>query len=412
MGILMIIGGLFALPIGIALLVIWITGRKEQEQAPRRRLLTLFGFMVLALALLNIVLRLNPYGRKINSSLVGIALLPILVALLAVLILNANAIARLWTADRLILLALGSASLILFALLWLVEQSTFYILIGLGLGLALIWFLGTRLRLGWLALLSFLSVSILVFFNGGAFYILGLGIPAWLANIQKVLSTSATILVTFLPVALLYTALRDSETIDKRHLGWVLFLVICLIAGGAYQVFWDGVWSSAHARAFEDHLPVIQFILSMMAGALIALSLHGRRRLVGAAYVATVIVVYFLALSWGWKVSAFSLTETRADQVNQAIVAYHQENQRYPDQLAQLTPRYLLYLSPPVIVRQGSWCYQGGEDFYRLGFVSGKFTYSHADYLAETFSQAGELPPGGWNCDEQVEHYKVGGVNY
>lgn len=52
-GILIMIGGWFVLPISIALLVIWITGRKEQEQTPRHKLLVLLGITVLVLALLN-----------------------------------------------------------------------------------------------------------------------------------------------------------------------------------------------------------------------------------------------------------------------------------------------------------------------------------------------------------------------
>jgi hypothetical protein len=367
--------------------------------------------MVLVLALLNIALLLNPYGG-INSSIVGIGLLPTLVALLAALFLNAKALARLWAADRLILLGLGAASLVLLVVLWLVEQSTLYLILGLAAALALIWSLGTRLRMGWLVPLSLLSVSCLVLFNGGALYIPRLDVPGWSNTVRGVLSAGANILVAFLPVALLYSALKDTETLDRRRLSWVFALVVCLIAGGAYQVFWDGIWSSAHARAFEDHLPLVQFILSLIVGALIALKLPGRRRWVGAAYVAIVIAVDILALSWGWKVSAIELTEARAARVNQAIGAYYQENQRYPEQLSELAPRYLLYLPPPVIVRQGSWCYQGGEAFYRLGYVSGKFTYSHADYQAEIFAQAGELPAGGWNCDKQVEHYRSGELIY
>ena len=119
-----------------------------------------------------------------------------------------------------------------------------------------------------------------------------------------------------------------------------------------------------------------------------------------------------LALSWGWNVSAFKLTEVRAARVDQAIADYYQDNQLYPADLTQLTPRYLLYLPPPVVVRRGSWCYQGGADFYRLGYVSGNFTYFEADFLAETFAQAGAVPAGSWNCDDQVEQFQTSTLSY
>ncbi len=411
-GILIMIGGWFVLPISIALLVIWITGRKEQEQTPRHKLLVLLGITVLVLALLNLVLWLNPYGRKISSSGLGLGLLPVLVALLVLLFINAREIVRLWATDRPILLALGSATLILLGLLWLAEHTAFYIVIVLSVALTLAWFVGTRLRLGWLVLLSLLSVGCLVFLSGGAFYIPSLDNPAWLNTAQIVISASAIVLVTFLPAALLYTQLKGTAPLEWRRFAWVLVLVIFLVAGAVYQVFWDGVWSSAHARAFEDHLPFSLFFISLMAGVLLAISLRGRRRLVGLAYVLLLLVAGTLALSWGWNVSAFTLTEARAARVNQAVGEYYRDNQRYPADLTQLTPRYLLYLPPPVVVSRGSWCYQGGEDFFRLGYVSGEFTYFKANFLAETFAQAGTIPAGSWNCDWQVEQFKTGTLSY
>jgi hypothetical protein len=374
--------------------------------------LVLLGITVLVLALLNLVLWLNPYGRKISSSILGLGLLPVLVALLVLLLINAREIARLWAADRTLLLALGSVTLVLLGLLWLGEHTAFYIVIVLSVALILAWFVGTRLRLGWLVLLSLLSVGCLVFLSGGAFYIPKLDNPAWLNTAQIVISASAIVLVTFLPAALLYTHLKGTAALEWRRFAWVLALVIFLVAGGVYQVFWDGVWSSAHARAFEDHLPLTLFFISLMAGVLLSISLRGRRRFVGLAYVLLLLVAGTLALSWGWKVSAFKLTEDRAARVNQAIAEYYQDNQRYPADLNQLTAHYLLYLPPPVVVSRGSWCYQGGEDFYRLGYVSGEFTYFEANFLAKTFAQAGAIPVGSWNCDEQVEQFQTGTLSY
>ena len=62
-------------------------------------------------------------------------------------------------------------------------------------------------------------------------------------------------------------------------------------------------------------------------------------------------------------------------------------------------------MPPPVVVRQGGWCYQGGEDYYRLGYVSGNFTYFEADYYVKTYASNGELPQGGWNCDWMVANF-------
>jgi hypothetical protein len=72
----------------------------------------------------------------------------------------------------------------------------------------------------------------------------------------------------------------------------------------------------------------------------------------------------------------------------------------------------LLYLPQPVVVRQAGWCYQGGEDFYRLGYVSGSFTYFQANFLTEIFSQAGSPPEREWSCDEWIAQFEAGETGY
>jgi len=119
-----------------------------------------------------------------------------------------------------------------------------------------------------------------------------------------------------------------------------------------------------------------------------------------------------LALTWGWSLNAFDLTRSRASHVEQALVRYHQEQGIYPSKLDDLTPRYLLFVPPPLVVRRVGWCYQGGEDFYRLGYVSGDFTYMNAYFKVEVFSQAGEPPQEGWSCDAIAQKFQAGNIGY
>jgi hypothetical protein len=248
--------------------------------------------------------------------------------------------------------------------------------------------------------------------GGGVFFTPGLEVAAWLWTTLQIVSVIVLLLTIFLPAALLYASLREETVLDPPRLGWRLVLIAVLVGGSAYTVFWDGVWSAAHARAFEDHLPLIHFLLSLMNGILLALSLRGRRRLAGPAFVVLVTAVNILALIWGWNVSAFELTERRAARVDQAVAQFYEDNNRFPTGLAELIPPYLLYLPPPVVVRQGGWCYQGGEDYYRLGFVSGQFTYSSAKFQTEIYAQVGESPQGSWYCDQLVAKFEVGELNY
>jgi hypothetical protein len=189
-------------------------------------------------------------------------------------------------------------------------------------------------------------------------------------------------------------------------------LAAFLLAGAAYMVFWEGIWSAAHARAFEDHLPFLQFLLALAAGVLLFVSLRGAKRVAGIIFVFLVTVITTLAFIWGWNVSAFRLTERRASRVNRAVVAYYDDFGFYPASLAELCPRYLLYLPPPVVVRQEGWCYQSGVGYYRLGYVSGQFTYFEARFHAEVYARVGDLPMERWACDALVEKFNNGSLIY
>jgi hypothetical protein len=64
------------------------------------------------------------------------------------------------------------------------------------------------------------------------------------------------------------------------------------------------------------------------------------------------------------------LTERRAERVSQALQAYYDREGHYPDDLSQLTPRYLLSVSEPMIIFDQEWCYEGGGQQYEFGYVT------------------------------------------
>jgi hypothetical protein len=390
----------------------WLVGAGEREGEVRHRLLLLLVVAALALASLDLLIWTNPYGREISSSIPAFGVLPVLVALIVLLLRKAQAIARLWSTDKAILSGLALVFVILFAWLWLAERTTFYLVVLLSAGLAVIWLAGTRSGPALLAILSLAGLGYLIYAVGGVFPLPPMENLAWLRTALRVAAGILQLLAIFMAAGVLYARLRGDSPLDERRFAAGLPLVAILVGSSAYPVFWDGIWSAAHARGFEDHLPFMHFLLSMMAGGLLALSLRGWRRFAGPAFVFLVAVVATLALIWGWNVSAFELTSRRADRIDAAIAQFYQDNARYPADLAELTPRYLLYLSPAVVVRQGDWCYQGGAGYYRLGYVSGTFTYFDQDFHAEIHAQAGDLPQATWNCDQLVADFEAGVLNY
>lgn len=390
-----------------------LVGSRRREGWERRRLLFLLASTVVSLGLLDLLILTNPYGREISSSLTAIGVLPVTVALLVALFNQPGELKRLWLEEKLLVTALAAASVALLGVLWWLEPLTLYVVLipTAVMGLALL--LARRLGMLWLAALSLVIAACAVWLGGGWFWILEMDAPAWQATMRALLTGAVILLTILLPAALLYASLRGEEPVDRRHLAWSIGLAILLLVSAASLVYWDGIWSAAHARAYEDHLPFAQLLLGLMAGVLLALALRGRRRWVGPAYTLLVMVLCVAALSAGWRVSAFELTAQRAERVTAAIQAYHQERGSYPAELRELAPGYLLLLPPPVVVRQGGWCYQGDHRGYRLGYVSGDFTYFQANFRAETFAQSGDVPAAGdWRCDEMVDRLERGDVIY
>ncbi|MEJ2709351.1 MAG: hypothetical protein P8074_17200, partial [Anaerolineales bacterium] len=400
------------IPATILVLGAWLVGPGEQRIQERRRLLLLLSLAALALASLGLLIWTNPYGRELSSSIPAFGVLPVLVALMVMILMKPQALTRLWATDKAILIGFAVIFLILFGFLWLAEALTFYVVMVLTAALSVAWLIGTRLGSNWLTALSLVSVALMLIGGGGSFFTTGLEQTPWFRSALQIASGVSMLLAIFLSGAVVYGGLRGEEKLDSGEVLKRLVLVVLLISGIAYQVFWDGIWSAAHARAFEDHLPFAHFILSLAVGVVLAIALRGWRRLAGPIFVLLLSGATTLALILGWNVSAFELTQQRAAKIDAQVVHFYQDNSRYPSDLAELTPRYQLYLPPPVVVSQGGWCYQGDEDYYRLGYVSGQFTYFTQNFDIEVYAQAGEPPAGGWNCDEILAGIESGELGY
>ncbi len=394
------------LPAIFLILAAFLDHTQNPEQPSRRRLLVFLSLTALVLVLLELLIWFNPYGREINSSIPAFGVLIVLVALLAYLLHHSRGLVQLWSTDKTLIIIFALIYPALFNFLWFTEHATFYLLIVLAPAIALAWYVA-RAGLALLGMLSVLTLLALVFISGGTFFIPTADQLAWLQTTFQIITVVALLLSILLPAGLLFSNLRASPPLKRSRLLWSLILSVVLLAGAAYQMAWEGVWSAAHARAFEDHLPFAHFMLSLVAGVFLALTLRGTRRLVAPLYIILVTGVTTLAFTWGWNISAFDMTERRAMTVNKAIVSYYQENGSYPASLTELSPRYLLFLPPPAVVRLGGWCYQSGQDYYRLGYISGLFTYFDAIFQVVTYSQVGDLPLDTWACDDLLVRFQA-----
>jgi hypothetical protein len=69
--------------------------------------------------------------------------------------------------------------------------------------------------------------------------------------------------------------------------------------------------------------------------------------------------------------------------------------------LQRLTPRHILSLSEPVIIYGQAWCYDGGADYYRLGYVYREH-WSDPRLSGKLHKTAGNIPDLQPLCWEEV----------
>ncbi len=81
--------------------------------------------------------------------------------------------------------------------------------------------------------------------------------------------------------------------------------------------------------------------------------------------------------------------------MQQAVESYYNREGRYPQSLRQLVPWYVAWLPGPVIVNGQDWCYDGGDGYYRLGYVD-RNHWSAPDWFGRLYNAVAappDLPP-------------------
>jgi hypothetical protein len=99
------------------------------------------------------------------------------------------------------------------------------------------------------------------------------------------------------------------------------------------------------------------------------------------------------------------LTEVRAARINQALEAYHARHGVYPETLGQLSPWYMLTIPSPVIINGAGWCYNGGNSYYRLGYVYREH-WSAPQISGRLFKSQGNVAGLPELCDREIADFK------
>lgn len=190
---------------------------------------------------------------------------------------------------------------------------------------------------------------------------------------------------------------------QRNHTGMasvvVLVLGALLLAKAIHNFYGFMVWDTTYDPLGNLWLPFPALAVLFSSAFLFSL-LPGRRKLAGFLYL--LLIPALIAVSArAQKVDFHQLTEARAARVSQAIEAYYAREGRYPQALRQLPPWYVLSLPGPVIIYGQAWCYDGGEDYYRLGYVD-RGHWSDPLLTGQIYATKGEAPDLPAMCDEAI----------
>lgn len=219
-----------------------------------------------------------------------------------------------------------------------------------------------------------------------------------------VLAGAAMLAVLCLPEAALATLAARGVLLLGDPVTFTFLLALpAAIAAAA------GLLYSALARCADRLLgrapPVVLGLAVLFSSLMLLGFLAGKTFLPGLAYLLLIPALVVVA-DRAQRVDFRQLTAARAAQVLRAIEDYQAQAGRYPRELSQLTPRYALTRSGPLVIYGQGWCYQGGDDYYRLGYLDREH-WSSPILFGWVFSARGQAPLKVDVCQAALEAYRA-----
>jgi hypothetical protein len=173
-----------------------------------------------------------------------------------------------------------------------------------------------------------------------------------------------------------------------------------LLAKTLHHLYWFTVWDNTY-DSLGYLLLLVPVPAALFSGVTLSITLSGRMKWTGFLYSLLILGLMIGVSARAQRVDFRQLTEERAERVTQAIETYHAREGHYPQDLRQLTPWYVLSLPGPVIIYGQDWCYDGGEDYYRLGYVYREH-WSDPRLIGRIYKTKGEAPDLPGICAEEI----------
>jgi hypothetical protein len=237
-----------------------------------------------------------------------------------------------------------------------------------------------------------------------------------------VLFASMIYLIPFLALILATLLLYDGLTLIKQkptpgsengagrnlsshRTGWMslasLILSGLLYGSSFYNLYWQFLWDST-TDSWDIFLLFGPFIAVLVSGVLLSGTLRGRNKLNGLLYTVLLAAVILTVYTQAKQIDYYQLTESHAAQVSLAIETYFAREGRYPQNLRQIVPWTMLSLPKPVIINGQHWCYQSGDGYYRLGYVS-RDHWSSPYLSVRVYKSVGMVPGLPELCEAEIK---------
>lgn len=195
---------------------------------------------------------------------------------------------------------------------------------------------------------------------------------------------------------------------QRKHIGIIAAVCVgvcaILIAKTMHTFYWFMVWDSTNDPLGILWLP-LPLLVVFFCSAFLFIKLPGRTKLAGFLYLMFIPVLVAVSIR-AQSVDFRALTKERAQQVSRALDTYQAREGSYPQDLRQLTPFYLLSLPGPLIMYGQGWCYQGGEDYYRLGYLD-RDHWSSPILFGRVYSAQGHSPLKVDVCQPAIDAFRA-----
>ena len=188
------------------------------------------------------------------------------------------------------------------------------------------------------------------------------------------------------------------------YLGGIAFLIWLF----SYFIWIESIWDQMEDSSEALILLVFGIAWGVGASMLLAWRLAGKKKLAALILAMIFAVSFVFAQQMGQSKTWYSLTSDRASEIDHAIEKFQARNGRYPESLSELTPWYILTVPRSFMYRDLSWCYQGGKDFYRFGYIYRPIAYAPPEWIEIRIQgSAGTLPEGCWACEEELKEKRA-----